>query len=303
MINKNTLLFALSILTINIDAIETINIKTDNNNRIVLDKNISNNEYLSNILVEMRINFEKYHKEFNLYKKDYIFSNPEHIKFKKNIDILEKSFNILKFNLLDKLSITDEYLSNRLNILFNEYKVNIEYYKEYNILMKLTIDKDIEMQRSIVIKNLKDKYMLIDIYIKDIKFYTQNIKKNIVNHKVNPTIIDNNKRIYQSELDMLLHNLLKIHKRDKIIEKIEEHEINLKIINNLLKISINKDASDCLINVNKNINELYENYIEYNKIILEKNNESELKFILTNIDMSFNLTYEYIDKCKSMLNE
>ena len=275
-----------------------------NNNIVKLDKNITSNELLFKLLKELSSNFKIYHKEFTLYNDDYIFSKPEHKKFKKKIEELEKSFNILKFNLLNKLIYKDEYLLNRLNILLNEYKVNLEYYKEYNILIKLNLDKDIQIQRAAIIKNLNDKYLLTNTYSKDIKFYTENIKKNVIdNKKTNSSIIDNNKRIYHSELDMLLHNLLKIHKRDKISEKISEHENNLKIINNLLKISINKNASDCLISINKNINELYENYTEYNKIVLEKNNDSELKFILSNIDMGFNLTYEYIDKCKDMLNE
>jgi len=299
--NKKNFIFFISLFNISsIYANEPQKIE----NVIKLDKNISNNDTLFNYMANLNGEFYKYHQEFKLYSKNYIFSSPEHLKIKKMVSKLEKSFNISKFNLLNKLIYKDEYILNKLNILLNEYKVILEYYKEYSLLCKLKIDKDIEIQRSIIIKNINSKYLLIDTYSQNIKFYTENIKKNIVDDKkVDHSIVENNKRIYQSELDMLLHNLLKTHKRKDIFIDIKEHEKNLKIINKLLKININTNVNDCLININNSISELYENYVEYNKIKLEKNNQSELKFILSNIDINFNITYEYIDKCKGLISE
>ena len=260
---------------------------------------ITEKEIKNNLLKEIKIKNEKNNLE------------NEKIKIKENI--IEENKN--KINLIDNnlekinnkileeknnsKNINGKYEKNKLNKKLNTFLIIIIL---INILWFLFIPKIIENK---IIKYIflltVPTYLIFYVFLKNklnqkIKIIENNQKNNlekINNEKIN---IENNKKIYEENLNQLLNEINKIKTENNLLNNLEEN----KLINKYEK-NINKNEINYLLktgNINNEINllesEINNLKIENNRLELQKENiEPQLENLSSLEEELYSLKEQY----------
>ena len=260
---------------------------------------INEKEIKNNLLKEIKIKNEKNNLENEKIKikENIIEENKNKINLINNN--LEKINNKILEEKNNSKNINGKYEKNKLNKKLNIFLIIIIL---INILWFLFIPKIIENK---IIKYIflltVPTYLIFYIFLKNklnkkIKIIENNQKNNlekINNEKIN---IENNKKIYEENLNQLLNEINKIKTENNLLNNLEEN----KLINKYEK-NINKNEINYLLktgNINNEINllesEINNLKIENNRLELQKENiEPQLENLSSLEEELYSLKEQY----------
>ena len=260
---------------------------------------INEKEIKNNLLKEIKIKNEKNNLENEKIKikENIIEENKNKINLINNN--LEKINNKILEEKNNSKNINGKYEKNKLNKKLNIFLIIIIL---INILWFLFIPKIIENK---IIKYIflltVPTYLIFYVFLKNklnkkIKIIENNQKNNlekINNEKIN---IENNKKIYEENLNQLLNEINKIKKENNLLNNLEEN----KLINKYEK-NINKNEINYLLktgNINNEINllesEINNLKIENNRLELQKENiEPQLENLSSLEEELYSLKEQY----------
>ena len=260
---------------------------------------INEKEIKNNLLKEIKIKNEKNNLENEKIKikENIIEENKNKINLINNN--LEKINNKILEEKNNSKNINGKYEKNKLNKKLNIFLVIIIL---INILWILFIPKIIENK---IIKYIflltVPTYLIFYVFFKNklnkkIKIIENNQKNNlekINNEKIN---IENNKKIYEENLNQLLNEINKIKTENNLLNNLEEN----KLINKYEK-NINKNEINYLLktgNINNEINllesEINNLKIENNRLELQKENiEPQLENLSSLEEQLYSLKEQY----------
>ena len=260
---------------------------------------INEKEIKNNLLKEIKIKNEKNNLENEKIKikENIIEENKNKINLINNN--LEKINNKILEEKNNSKNINGKYEKNKLNKKLNIFLIIIIL---INILWILFISKIIENK---IIKYIflltVPTYLIFYIFLKNklnkkIKIIENNQKNNlekINNEKIN---IENNKKIYEENLNQLLNEINKIKTENNLLNNLEEN----KLINKYEK-NINKNEINYLLktgNINNEINllesEINNLKIENNRLELQKENiEPQLENLSSLEEELYSLKEQY----------
>ncbi len=260
---------------------------------------INEKEIKNNLLKEIKIKNEKNNLENEKIKikENIIEENKNKINLINNN--LEKINNKILEEKNNSKNINGKYEKNKLNKKLNIFLIIIIL---INILWILFIPKIIENK---IIKYIflltVPTYLIFYIFLKNksnkkIKIIENNQKNNlekINNEKIN---IENNKKIYEENLNQLLNEINKIKTENNLLNNLEEN----KLINKYEK-NINKNEINYLLktgNINNEINllesEINNLKIENNRLELQKENiEPQLENLSSLEEELYSLKEQY----------
>ena len=260
---------------------------------------INEKEIKNNLLKEIKIKNEKNNLENEKIKikENIIEENKNKINLINNN--LEKINNKILEEKNNSKNINGKYEKNKLNKKLNIFLIIIIL---INILWFLFIPKIIENK---IIKYIflltVPTYLIFYVFLKNklnkkIKIIENNQKNNlekINNEKIN---IENNKKIYEENLNQLLNEINKIKTENNLLNNLEEN----KLINKYEK-NINKNEINYLLktgNINNEINllesEINNLKIENNRLELQKENiEPQLENLSSLEEELYSLKEQY----------
>ena len=260
---------------------------------------INEKEIKNNLLKEIKIKNEKNNLENEKIKikENIIEENKNKINLINNN--LEKINNKILEEKNNSKNINGKYEKNKLNKKLNIFLIIIIL---INILWFLFIPKIIENK---IIKYIflltVPTYLIFYVFLKNklnkkIKIIENNQKNNlekINNEKIN---IENNKKIYEENLNQLLNEINKIKTENNLLNNLEEN----KLINKYEK-NINKNEINYLLktgNINNEINllesEINNLKIENNRLELQKENiEPQLEDLSSLEEELYSLKEQY----------
>ena len=260
---------------------------------------INEKEIKNNLLKEIKIKNEKNNLENEKIKikENIIEENKNKINLINNN--LEKINNKILEEKNNSKNINGKYEKNKLNKKLNIFLIIIIL---INILWFLFIQKIIENK---IIKYIflltVPTYLIFYVFLKNklnkkIKIIENNQKNNlekINNEKIN---IENNKKIYEENLNQLLNEINKIKTENNLLNNLEEN----KLINKYEK-NINKNEINYLLktgNINNEINllesEINNLKIENNRLELQKENiEPQLENLSSLEEELYSLKEQY----------
>ena len=260
---------------------------------------INEKEIKNNLLKEIKIKNEKNNLENEKIKikENIIEENKNKINLINNN--LEKINNKILEEKNNSKNINGKYEKNKLNKKLNIFLIIIIL---INILWILFIPKIIENK---IIKYIflltVPTYLIFYIFLKNklnkkIKIIENNQKNNlekINNEKIN---IENNKKIYEENLNQLLNEINKIKTENNLLNNLEEN----KLINKYER-NINKNEINYLLNtenINNEINllesEINNLKIENNRLELQKENiEPQLENLSSLEEELYSLKEQY----------
>ena len=260
---------------------------------------INEKEIKNNLLKEIKIKNEKnkLENEKIKIKENIIEENKNKINLINNN--LEKINNKILEEKNNSKNINGKYEKNKLNKKLNIFLIIIIL---INILWILFIPKIIENK---IIKYIflltVPTYLIFYIFLKNklnkkIKIIENNQKNNLEktnNEKIN---IENNKKIYEENLNQLLNEINKIKTENNLLNNLEEN----KLINKYEK-NINKNEINYLLktrNINNEINllesEINNLKIENNRLELQKENiEPQLENLSSLEEELYSLKEQY----------
>ena len=260
---------------------------------------INEKEIKNNLLKEIKIKNEKNNLENEKIKikENIIEENKNKINLINNN--LEKINNKILEEKNNSKNINGKYEKNKLNKKLNIFLLIIIL---INILWILFIPKIIENK---IIKYIflltVPTYLIFYVFLKNklnkkIKIIENNQKNNlekINNEKIN---IENNKKIYEENLNQLLNEINKIKTENNLLNNLEEN----KLINKYEK-NINKNEINYLLktgNINHEINllesEINNLKIENNRLELQKENiEPQLENLSSLEEELYSLKEQY----------
>ena len=260
---------------------------------------INEKEIKNNLLKEIKIKNEKNNLENEKIKikENIIEENKNKINLINNN--LEKINNKILEEKNNSKNINGKYGKNKLNKKLNIFLIIIIL---INILWFLFIPKIIENK---IIKYIflltVPTYLIFYVFLKNklnkkIKIIENNQKNNlekINNEKIN---IENNKKIYEENLNQLLNEINKIKTENNLLNNLEEN----KLINKYEK-NINKNEINYLLktgNINNEINllesEINNLKIENNRLELQKENiEPQLENLSSLEEELYSLKEQY----------
>ena len=265
---------------------------------------INEKEIKNNLLKEIKIKNEKNNLENEKIKikENIIEENKNKINLINNN--LEKINNKILEEKNNSKNINGKYEKNKLNKKLNIFLIIIIL---INILWFLFIPKIIENK---IIKYIflltVSTYLIFYVFLKNklnkkIKIIENNQKNNlekINNEKIN---IENNKKIYEENLNQLLNEINKIKTENNLLNNLEEN----KLINKYEK-NINKNEINYLLkteNINNEINllesEINNLKIENNRLEIQKENIEPQLENLSNLEeelYSLKEQYEELQK-------
>ena len=265
---------------------------------------INEKEIKNNLLKEIKIKNEKNNLENEKIKikENIIEENKNKINLINNN--LEKINNKILEGKNNSKNINEKYEKNKLNKKLNIFLIIIIL---TNILWFLFIPKIIENKiiKYIFLLTLPT-YLIFYVFLKNklnkkIKIIENNQKNNlekINNEKIN---IENNKKIYEENLNQLLNEINKIKTENNLLNNLEEN----KLINKYEK-NINKNEINYLLktgNINNEINllesEINNLKIENNRLEIQKENIEPQLENLSNLEeelYSLKEQYEELQK-------